>query len=99
MRNVKLTLGGTLAYPVEFIGAVYTKITEIEKAYAKNPDLVKDVSAVSTPIQSNSPFYIFVAKVTIVKATGTYTFEYQEKAANPDESKILNPDPVPPTEP
>ena len=79
-RGVALTL--TNAMTVDAIRAVTERILSLEAQYAADSGSVADLTAAVSVLTGKTPFKVYVFTVTSVMATGTYTFVFEEEAAN-----------------
>jgi len=84
VRNIIPQFTAGVNLPIDAIKACVKFIEQTEAQYAIDPASVVDLTSVDLPLVGRSRFKVHYITVTLVIATGTYTFDYNESAANID---------------
>lgn len=94
LRPITLTITGT---PINLDGyrAIIAKAQELENQYENSLDEdgvssgLTNLTAAKAVLTSNNPYKVYIFDLTTVFATGTYTFDFVEEAANTETATSL----------
>jgi hypothetical protein len=84
-----VTVGFSGAAPIDAYKGAMEKVAVIEGQYDKDAASVSDLTTERVLLTGTSPNDLYAFDVTLVKATGTYTFAYVGKAATAEEAVAL----------
>ena len=80
VRPVKITIATAISTDAH--KAVIHRVEKLEAMYDADPASVTDVTAQKVVLTGNTPYKIFVFNLTLVIATGDYTFAYVKENPN-----------------